>query len=107
MLGPAIGAGEQGVLAIQRQRADRTLDDVAVELDASILDAICEAIASNLDTATPQQCRVPEDHIPEAEIRLDLYHRVARASTPAEIDQLADEITDRFGPPPRSGTESG
>jgi transcription-repair coupling factor (superfamily II helicase) len=43
---------------------------------------------------------VPEDYIPQAEIRLDLYHRVARSSTPAEIDQLADEIADRFGPPP-------
>lgn len=43
---------------------------------------------------------VPEDYIPEAEIRLDLYHRAARASTPAEIDRLADEIADRFGPLP-------
>ncbi|MBW3560669.1 MAG: DEAD/DEAH box helicase, partial [Proteobacteria bacterium] len=44
--------------------------------------------------------RVPEDYVPEAEIRLNLYARAARAMTPGEADALAEEIADRFGPPP-------
>jgi transcription-repair coupling factor (superfamily II helicase) len=43
---------------------------------------------------------VPDDYIPEPEIRLNLYHRAARASEPADVERLADEIADRFGPPP-------
>jgi transcription-repair coupling factor (superfamily II helicase) len=43
---------------------------------------------------------VPEEYIPDAELRINLYYRAARASEPADIDQLADEIADRFGPPP-------
>jgi transcription-repair coupling factor (superfamily II helicase) len=43
---------------------------------------------------------LPGDYIPEASLRLDLYHRLARAADPREAALLADEIEDRFGPPP-------
>jgi hypothetical protein len=43
MLGSAVGAGKEGILAIQRQRADGTLDDVAVELDAPVLEEEAKA----------------------------------------------------------------
>ncbi|MDW6025925.1 TRCF domain-containing protein [Mesorhizobium sp. BAC0120] len=55
-------------------------------------------LSTDFQINTP--ARVPEDYIPEPEIRLNLYHRAARASEPADIDRLADEIADRFGPPP-------
>jgi transcription-repair coupling factor (superfamily II helicase) len=44
--------------------------------------------------------RLPADYIPEASLRLGLYHRLARAADPREVTLLADEIEDRFGPPP-------
>ncbi|MCZ0961592.1 DEAD/DEAH box helicase [Paracoccus benzoatiresistens] len=43
---------------------------------------------------------IPADYIPEPETRMDLYHRVARASSSADVARLADEIADRFGTPP-------
>jgi transcription-repair coupling factor (superfamily II helicase) len=43
---------------------------------------------------------IPEAYVPEPEIRLDLYARLARLGPTAEVDDLADEIADRFGPPP-------
>ncbi|QIR86536.1 DEAD/DEAH box helicase [Paracoccus sp. AK26] len=43
---------------------------------------------------------IPADYVPEPENRLDLYHRIARASDAAEVARLADEIADRFGPLP-------
>jgi transcription-repair coupling factor (superfamily II helicase) len=43
---------------------------------------------------------IPSDYIPEEELRLRLYHRVADASTRHALDALEDEIEDRFGPPP-------
>ncbi len=33
-----VGAGEQGVLAVERQRPDGALDDVVVELDAAVVE---------------------------------------------------------------------
>jgi len=43
---------------------------------------------------------LPDDYVPEPEVRLDLYARVARAADPAAVDALADEVEDRFGAPP-------
>lgn len=43
---------------------------------------------------------IPPDYIPEAEVRLNLYHRLAHASEQRDVDMLAAEIADRFGPPP-------
>jgi len=44
--------------------------------------------------------RLPEDYIPEADIRVNLYHQLARVGGPPEARRLAEEIEDRFGPPP-------
>jgi transcription-repair coupling factor (superfamily II helicase) len=44
--------------------------------------------------------RLPADYIPEPELRIMVYSRFARASAPEEIDRLADELEDRFGPLP-------
>jgi len=38
MLGATIGAGEEGVLARQGKRPDGALDDVVVDLDATIVE---------------------------------------------------------------------
>ncbi|WP_103174097.1 DEAD/DEAH box helicase [Paracoccus sp. SY] len=43
---------------------------------------------------------IPADYVPEPENRLDLYHRIARAADADEVARLAEEIADRFGPPP-------
>jgi transcription-repair coupling factor (superfamily II helicase) len=43
---------------------------------------------------------IPADYAPEPEVRLNLHHRVARVRTAEEAEALAEEIADRFGPPP-------
>jgi transcription-repair coupling factor (superfamily II helicase) len=43
---------------------------------------------------------IPEGYVPEAVGRINLYHRLARTRTLADVDRLADEIDDRFGPVP-------
>ena len=47
---------------------------------------------------------LPEDFIPDATMRINLYARLARVVSAAEVDALEDEIADRFGPPPASVT---
>jgi transcription-repair coupling factor (superfamily II helicase) len=44
--------------------------------------------------------RVPGDYIPEENQRLQMYKRVARVETEAQLSDVAAEIEDRYGPPP-------
>jgi transcription-repair coupling factor (superfamily II helicase) len=49
--------------------------------------------------------RLPESWIPEEEVRINLYARIARLSSAAALDTLADELEDRFGTlPPEAAT---
>lgn len=43
---------------------------------------------------------LPVAYIPEADIRLNLYVRLARISDLQEVTALGEELGDRFGPPP-------
>jgi transcription-repair coupling factor (superfamily II helicase) len=41
--------------------------------------------------------RLPASWIPEEEVRINLYARIARLASAAELDALAEELEDRFG----------
>jgi transcription-repair coupling factor (superfamily II helicase) len=43
---------------------------------------------------------LPRDYIPEAEVRLNLYHRLARTRDAGDVERMEEEIADRFGPAP-------
>ena len=43
---------------------------------------------------------LPEDYIAEVGVRLSLYKRLSGAADEAEVNELAREMEDRFGPPP-------
>ena len=42
----------------------------------------------------------PESWVPELDLRLELYVRLARMKTEAELDAFEEELVDRFGPLP-------
>jgi transcription-repair coupling factor (superfamily II helicase) len=44
--------------------------------------------------------QLPDDYVGDDEVKLDLYRRLARATTPGEIEQLRVELRERFGPLP-------
>jgi transcription-repair coupling factor (superfamily II helicase) len=48
----------------------------------------------------PLAAYVPTDYVPDASLRLRLYRRMALLDTLAEIDEMAEELADRFGPIP-------
>lgn len=43
MLGAAVRAGEEGIFPVERDRADRALDGIGVDLDATVVDESGEA----------------------------------------------------------------
>ena len=44
--------------------------------------------------------RLPDTYLPETSLRLEIYHRLGEVSTLQEIDDILDELKDRFGTPP-------
>ena len=43
---------------------------------------------------------IPEDYVPDLQLRLGLYRRLSTLDTDAEIDAFGAELIDRFGPRP-------
>ncbi|WP_126976722.1 transcription-repair coupling factor [Frigidibacter oleivorans] len=44
---------------------------------------------------------IPEDYIPDLDVRLGLYRRLSQLTTKVELEGFAAELIDRFGPLPR------
>lgn len=45
---------------------------------------------------------IPEEYVSSSSMRIDLYKKIAMASTDEDRDELLDELTDRFGDIPKS-----
>jgi transcription-repair coupling factor (superfamily II helicase) len=43
---------------------------------------------------------IPAEYVPEAEVRINLYARLARLADEDDVDALDEEVRNRFGPPP-------
>ena len=48
----------------------------------------------------PLAAHIPDDFVADLTTRLSLYSRMARLREPTEVDDIADEMKDRFGPLP-------
>ncbi|MDQ3207829.1 MAG: transcription-repair coupling factor [Gemmatimonadota bacterium] len=52
------------------------------------------------DVVLDRSAHLPDGYIPDDDVKLDLYRRLARAAESGEIDGLRDELRERFGPVP-------
>jgi transcription-repair coupling factor (superfamily II helicase) len=60
------------------------------------------------DTVEPSPCEIsldggawlPDEYVADAAQKLHLYRRLSRLESAAQVDALATEIRDRYGPPP-------
>jgi len=50
--------------------------------------------------ALPLDAHIPEEYVPNLNTRLSLYHRLARVEHIEEVEDVAREFKDRFGPLP-------
>jgi transcription-repair coupling factor (superfamily II helicase) len=53
-----------------------------------------------VDVDLPGEGYIPRSYVPDMRLKIDLYRRLARVSNRSELDDLAAELLDRFGPPP-------
>jgi transcription-repair coupling factor (superfamily II helicase) len=73
----------------------RMVDEVVRELQGEAVERRAEpAVTSDLPAY------VPEAYIEDPDEKLDVYRRMAAVGDLAELDGLAAELRDRFGPPP-------
>jgi transcription-repair coupling factor (superfamily II helicase) len=54
----------------------------------------------DVDLDLPGQAYIPPGYVPDMRLKIDLYRRLARVASQAELDDLKSELTDRFGPWP-------
>ncbi len=52
------------------------------------------------DVVLDRPAHLPDGYVPDDDVKLDLYRRLARAAESGEIDGLRDELRERFGPLP-------
>ena len=50
--------------------------------------------------STPLPAYLPSEYVTDSEERMDIYRRLSRAASAAEVEEMRSEIRDRFGAPP-------
>ncbi len=89
------------------------LADVGYELYLQLLEqAIREFKGEAPEDLTPEPeirlpvaAYLPEDYVPDIQQRLALYRRLSGRLTPEMVDELEEELLDRFGPLPQEGRD--
>lgn len=56
-------------------------------------------ITIEVNVDLPGDAYLPRRYVPDMRMKIDLYRRLARVATAAELSDLTSELNDRFGPP--------
>jgi transcription-repair coupling factor (superfamily II helicase) len=57
-------------------------------------------VSVEVDVDLPAEAYIPRNYVPDMRLKIDLYRRLARVATAAELADFRGELLDRFGPPP-------
>ncbi len=78
------------------------LEEAIAKIKAGEMEGLSEADdqwAPQINLGVP--VLIPEDYVPDLDVRLGLYRRLSGLSTKVELEGFAAELIDRFGPLPR------
>lgn len=84
-----------------------------IELLENAVEALKQGKEPSLEELTSQQTEIelrmpvllPDDYIPDVNLRLSFYKRIASAKNDNELDELKIELIDRFGSLPDAGKQ--
>jgi transcription-repair coupling factor (superfamily II helicase) len=74
------------------------LEEAVMMLKAGVTEPASEKWSPQINIGAPVM--IPEEYVPDLAVRLGLYRRLAELDNANEVDQVAAEIVDRFGPTP-------
>ena len=74
------------------------LEEAVMMLKAGVDTPASDKWSPQINVGTPVM--IPEEYVPDLAVRLGLYRRLAEMDLGSEIDAVAAEIVDRFGPMP-------
>jgi transcription-repair coupling factor (superfamily II helicase) len=71
----------------------------SADIDAALAN-LTQPISMPVNVDLPLAVGIPAEYITDQDLRLRLYRRIADLRDEAEVEALASEFQDRFGPPP-------
>ena len=94
--GNLLGTGQSGhIAAVGYDLYVQMVNEAMAELKG---EPIREPVEVRIDI--PVDANLPPDYVAKSEPRLEAYRRLAAVTTLAEVDDIAAEWSDRYGPPP-------
>lgn len=94
--GDILGAEQSGNVALVGfELFCQMLDEAVHELQGDVVEHDVDP-----ELAFDADALLPETYVSDVGVRLSLYKRLASASSPDDVTDLANEMEDRFGPPP-------
>jgi transcription-repair coupling factor (superfamily II helicase) len=98
--GNLLGEDQSGhIKEVGYELYQQMLEEAVLALKAGIEAPAEEHWSPTITLGTP--VTIPEDYIADVDLRLGLYRRLSTLETDAEIEAMAAEMIDRFGPLPR------
>jgi transcription-repair coupling factor (superfamily II helicase) len=92
--GNLLGPEQSGhIAAVGIETYMRMLEDTVRELKGEVVE---ETVSVAIDLPLPMS--LPEEYIGDANLRMDVYRRIA--ATEVSDEEIIAELRDRFGPPP-------
>jgi len=58
----------------------------------------------DVDIDLPGEAILPDSYVPDLKSKIDLYRRLVRITTTEDLEDIREEMVDRFGPPPASAS---
>ncbi len=107
--GDILGARQHGhISAVGFDLYTRLLTQAVQELkgetkgkEARQPDRVLRPLRETVQLNLPLNAYLPEEYIGDDTLRLELYRRLADLAEPEEVEEILEELTDRFGSPPR------
>ena len=94
--GNMLGTGQSGhIAAVGYDLYCQLVTEAVAELKG---ETPPEPVEISIDV--PQAASIPADYMPKEELRLEAYRRVAGCQSPDQVDDVAAEWIDRYGPIP-------
>ncbi|MBM2577531.1 transcription-repair coupling factor [Jannaschia sp. Os4] len=100
--GSVIGEEQSGHTEVGAELYNSMLEETIQKLkagDAGLADALDDEWSPTIALGVP--VLIPEDYVPDLDVRLGLYRRLSSLGSKVELEGFAAELIDRFGELPR------